>query len=205
MRRRQTSWWSRIGTIVLTGGLLLGEFGVASAASPTSEEILAKLNELLTAVGAIKEGNHTVRWDQKLPAATRFVVLTDWNSEAVLDRETGLVWEQSPATTLHEWGDARIQVCVKRTTGNRKGWRLPSVHELASLIDPLVASPGPTIPPGQSFTNVQREAYWSATTSADAPTLAWDVHFSDGLVRTDSKTGAAYVWCVRGGNNADQY
>lgn len=36
-------------------------------------------------------------WDQKLPAATRFVVLMDWNNEAVLDRETGLVWEQAPA------------------------------------------------------------------------------------------------------------
>jgi hypothetical protein len=33
----------------------------------------------------------TPSWDQKLPAATRFVVLTNWNREAVLDRETGLV------------------------------------------------------------------------------------------------------------------
>ena len=39
-------------------------------------------------------------WDQKLPASTRFVVLLDWNSEAVLDRNTGLVWEKSPATTV---------------------------------------------------------------------------------------------------------
>ena len=30
-------------------------------------------------------------WDQTLPAATRFIVLTNMGSEAVLDRETGLV------------------------------------------------------------------------------------------------------------------
>ena len=35
-------------------------------------------------------------WSRKLPAATRFLVLTDWNNEAVLDKETGLVWERTP-------------------------------------------------------------------------------------------------------------
>ena len=40
-------------------------------------------------------------WDQSLPASTRFVVLTNWGQQAVLDKETGLVWERSPATTPH--------------------------------------------------------------------------------------------------------
>ena len=84
----------------------------------------------------------------------RFLVLTNWNNEAVLDKETGLVWERSPATTTHTWSEARFQ-CTARTTGNRKGWRLPSIHELASLVHPSVASPGPTLLAGHPFTDVQ--------------------------------------------------
>src|SRR5215469_107421 len=37
-------------------------------------------------------------WDQSLPASSRFIVLTTFNSEAVLDREPGLVREKTPGT-----------------------------------------------------------------------------------------------------------
>ncbi len=95
----------------------------------------------------------TPSWDQTLPAATRFIILSNFNSAAVLDRNTGLVWEKSPDATTTTWDSARF-FCLNRTTGGQKGWRLPSVHELASLIDPSVAPPGPTLPPGHPFTNV---------------------------------------------------
>ena len=41
----------------------------------------------------------TPSWDQT-PSSTRFVVLSNWNNEAVLDRETGLVWEKRRAHPL---------------------------------------------------------------------------------------------------------
>lgn len=143
-------------------------------------------------------------WSQKLPTATRFVVLTDWNSEAVLDRETGLVWEKEPPTSFRNWFNARFE-CTNRRTGSRKGWRLPSVHELASLLDPAVAVPGPTLPPGHPFSFVQSVNYWSASSAADSPTLAWFVSFRNGDVLTGGKAFEIQVWCVRGGSNADQY
>ncbi len=143
-------------------------------------------------------------WDQQLPAATRFVVLTNWGSAAVLDRETGLVWEQSPLTTTHDWSNARFQ-CTSRITGNRKGWRLPSVHELASLVDPSVPFPGPTLPAGHPFTNVQSAGSWSASTNTEFPTDAWGVGFGSGFVFALNKSYGSQVWCVRGGNNADAY
>jgi putative salt-induced outer membrane protein YdiY len=68
-------------------------------------------------------------WDQTLPVATRFIILSNFGSNAVLDRETGLVWERSPANTPQTWNSARFQ-CTDRVVGGRIGWRLPSVHEL---------------------------------------------------------------------------
>ena len=72
--------------------------------------------------------------------------------------------------------------CTARTTGGRKGWRLPSIPELASLIDPSVAPPGPTLPPGHPFLTVQSAFYWSASTVAVNPASAWVVHFLNGNV-----------------------
>jgi len=143
-------------------------------------------------------------WDQKLPAATRFVVLTNWGSAAVLDKETGLVWEHSPSAATSTWYAARL-ACTDKTTGTRKGWRLPSVHELASLLHPSVAPPGPTLPPGHPFLTVESVGYWSATTNAVNPTNAWIVFFGNGSVSGFSTSFPGRSWCVRGGMHADQY
>jgi hypothetical protein len=147
-------------------------------------------------------------WDQKLPAATRFVLLTDWNNEAVLDRETGLVWERSPATTTAVWVEARF-ICASKTLGGRKGWRLPAFAELASLIDPSVPLSipfPPHLPSGHPFLNVQSEFYWSATTYAARPTAAWGVvFFGKEHVVSAEKTNPVLVWCVRGGTQASEY
>jgi hypothetical protein len=94
---------------------------------------------------------------------------------------------------------------VKRTTGNLMGWRLPSMPELASLVDPSAAFGELHLPPGHPFTNVQANNYWTATTFADLPAQAWAVQFSFGGVQSTAKFGPLQVWCVRGGMNADQY
>jgi hypothetical protein len=93
--------------------------------------------------------------------------------------------------------------------GNQKGWRLPSLFELMSLVDPAGAAP-PTLPPGHPFTDVQAfgggSDYWSATTVADFPTAdAWIVNFTNGAVGHGTKSSANHVWCVRGPMNADKY
>ena len=137
-----------------------------------------------------------------MPAATRFIVLSNFAGEAVLDRETGLVWQKTLDPNSYNWGGARI-VCATRITGGRRGWRLPSMHELASLADP--ANFNPALPTGHPFVNVQPIFYWSATTNADNPAEAWTVGFSGGVSTGDKQANRFPIWCVRGPVSADQY
>ena len=139
-------------------------------------------------------------WAQVLPAEQRFVPVM--GGAAVLDKETGLVWEQSPQTTTHQWTDARLE-CTSRTVIGRKGWRLPSMNELASLMD--MTNANPALPIGHPFSNIMPSRYWSATTSADVPTLAWDGHFGNGEVARNLKPSSLFVWCVRGGGLLSEY
>src|SRR5215468_2900663 len=92
----------------------------------------------------------TPSWDQTLPASTRFVVLSNFNSQAVLDRETGLVWERTPSIGSGVILSSASLTCHQRTTGGRTGWRLPAWNELASLFDPS-QTVLPFLPPGHPF------------------------------------------------------
>ena len=211
-RRRKLAW--RVGAVVLlVGGLSMasgGPGGMPAAAAPPSSnpggppsQILDKLDQIQAAITG-GGGNDTLRWDQVLPAAQRFIVLPAFNSDAVLDKETGLVWEKSPATTAGNSSNAR-STCANKAVGGRKGWRLPSMPELASLVDPSVASPGPTLPQGHPFLNIQPSNYWSASAHVENPTLTWGVGFGTGNVLGVSKAFDNRVWCVRGGMNTAQY
>ena len=209
MRSKRATWLSGLGAVVVSGGLLVAGVGLsggqAAAAVNPFTEILAKLEQILTAIGGIKEGNHTLRWDTNNPSASRFVTAF---TGAVLDKNTGLVWEQAPDTTRRSWFDA-ASYCVNKDVGGTRGWRLPSVAELTSLIDPSLAAP---FVPASVFTGVQSDAYWSASTVYVTPTFAWDVLFLtanniDGYVGNVLKTvnNADYAWCVRGGGPLSEY
>ena len=119
---------------------------------------------------------------------------------AVLDKETGLVWEQSPGPAKSIWEIAE-HYCYNHGVGGRKGFRLPTVEELASLVDPQASSP-PYLPSGHPFSNVQNYKYWSSTTNVLVSAGAWFVDFRDGGVYRDQHGGEYeyYVWCVRGGH-----
>jgi hypothetical protein len=143
--------------------------------------------------------------DIALAAAQRFVILPALNNDGVLDKETGLVWEKSPQAASATWSVAR-RTCVEKNVGGQKGWRLPSLSELQSLVDPSIAPPGPTLPPGHPFLAVQSAVYWSETRVGEDPKGAWAVHFGlGGGAVFINWAHAVQVWCVHGGLKADQH
>jgi Protein of unknown function (DUF1566) len=162
-------------------------------------------------------------WDLKLQCDThatcpRFIVLSNWidtshpsGGAAVLDRETGLVWEQSPSTSTFPWSSTTTITaathCNILNVGHRKGWRLPTIQEMESLVDGDPANTSsPRLPHGHPFSNNVHQPssfHWSATTVATDTSLAWAVTFDNGGEFNNPKSGTAFAWCVRGGHGVD--
>lgn len=143
-------------------------------------------------------------WSQKITdASKRFELVLD--STAALDKETGLVWERSPDTTLRTWSQA-VYYANNKSIDGRKGWRLPTVEELASLVDSTQNHP--SLPEGHPF--ILQTAwfqYWSSTTDVLSAGYAATVEFANsGSVNYLNKTTVqSFVWCVRGGHGYDGY
>jgi hypothetical protein len=151
----------------------------------------------------------TPSWDQQIKCDTlatcqRFIVLSNWNSEAVLDRETGLVWERQPNLPDLLWSTS-VSQCRIKFTGGRYGWRLPAIEELSSLIT-IDSSGNLALPSGHPFElGNSPDGFWSATTYEPAPILAWNLTFLFGgsIVASNKTAFRLDAWCVRGGNGLD--
>ena len=85
---------------------------------------------------------------------------------AVLDNETGLIWERTPTNAYTQWLSS-IDACLQKLVGDRGGWRLPRAEEIFSLID--LSSGLPRLPPSHPFTGLQDVAcYYSYAWSENA-------------------------------------
>jgi hypothetical protein len=136
-------------------------------------------------------------WSQKLPAAQRFELVLD--GEAVLDKETGLVWGKYSTTTPYNW-ETTYNNCRMTNYGPRKGWRLPTVEELASLLELNLTTGFSSLPSGHPFMDVQNGYYWSSTENLNDSNKAYCVGLKDGHVSYEiPKTNLQYRLCVRSG------
>jgi hypothetical protein len=82
--------------------------------------------------------------------------------------------------------------------GGFSDWRLPTIKELAYLAD--TSSTNPSIKTNY-FPNTVSSWYWSSSTSANYPNLAWGVGFRHGYDSYNHKYLHGYVRAVRGIQN----
>lgn len=181
MNRNKRIWLNGIG-VMFVGGLIVTSVVGAEDGKSGGEN-----------------SNHMLRLDTVQPAKERFVVLGDFLNAAVLDKETGLVWEKSPDQALYQWRDQNgfpiaVRICANKIVGERRGWRLPSVVELASLIDPSLPAP---FVPTTVFPTVQLADYLAMSKNANITDDAWHVGFGDGSMAGPFKIHKCHVWCVR--------
>jgi hypothetical protein len=201
-----------VGLVIgLAGGLAIG-VAVSLQAGPLTPPPTAASGGL--PVSTMKTLDQVpATWDRKLPAnntgdpcnSSRFTCVlftTDNTPRGVRDNETGLVWTKDANLFSNPLSlfDAE-QVCSSLPTASRKGWRLPAIHELTSLLD--LFGQQPALPAGHPFENVQ-EFYSSSTVSiVGNPTSGLPEYkilriLTGTVLSVQIQGSTAGVWCVRG-------
>jgi hypothetical protein len=140
----------------------------------------------------------TQAWSGLLPTTRRFTLVM--NNLAVLDNETGLVWQRNLGSA-DVIDDAIILTCAGQNTGGRYGWRVPTIAELRSIIDPTRTNPA--LPLGHPFTvPVPTTTYWTVTRIGN---FKIHVSLNDGSIQQNNINGSMFkLWCVRGGDSTGQ-
>jgi hypothetical protein len=134
---------------------------------------------------------------------------TNHSNGTVTHDLTGLMWKQCPqglsgegcttgSPTAMTWRTALAAAAADRTAGYGD-WRLPNAKELASIIEYCGYYPAinQTVFPGTRVST-----FWSGTSYAPSPSLAWAVFFYDGGTNPDTKSTNDFVRLVRGGQSS---
>lgn len=115
----------------------------------------------------------------------------------VTDNGTMLTWQRSFPVTTFTWANAGAYCVGAGATLGGSGWRLPTIKELATLIDASQSSTTTADIDHKAFPSTPAAPFWSATPRASVPTSAWMVDFGGGSVEATSQTTPYNVRCVR--------
>ena len=155
-----------------------------------------------------------VQQPDEQPAWSRALDATGWCSsarfqcvlsgEAVLDRETGLVWQKVPSATARATLGAGLAACFLDQTGGVGGWRLPTGDELSSIGDPTVSTPV-KLPEGHPFTLLLNVTYWSSSYADGAYVFGFNAFYGMTITQMHATVGltGTVAWCVRGPGGDD--
>jgi hypothetical protein len=140
----------------------------------------------------------TQAWSGKLPTTRRFTLVLD--DQGVLDNETGLVWQKSPSASLFQWFQIYLH-CITQTTGGRRGWRPPTIAELASLTE--TSGGTPRLPAGHPFTiPALPHSFFSSSAAPGFGTTYYMIDFINGDPVTAAPESTHKAWCVRTGTSS---
>ena len=132
----------------------------------------------------------------------------------VTDNYTGLVWQQTDSATpsgaaVIPWSSAAGTCASLNLNGHT--WRVPSINELATLVDEAHVAPAinKTMFPNTKYGSYSNNWYWASTTYGTSSN-GWAINFDDGFTGYNAGTATgknggpewnyftgAWVRCVR--------
>jgi hypothetical protein len=119
-------------------------------------------------------------------------------ADTVRDEVTGLTWQRRTSPMLMTWSQGDTYCRTLNLGGFSSGWRLPSLKELNSLLDPNRFDTAPAINE-TAFPGAVSGPHWSASRSGIDRRFYYTVSFSSGTTQgIDPAYGARIsVRCVR--------
>jgi hypothetical protein len=136
------------------------------------------------------------------PPAPNPASYTDNGDGTVTDNVTRLVWQQATAPTTYTWSETPAY-CRSLCLGGHADWRVPSIVELATIVD--FGKIDPAIDTKLFHDTRTSPHYWSSTrwahytddTWAGGPEMGWGISFSNGFTTTVVQSELGNVRCVR--------
>lgn len=118
----------------------------------------------------------------------------------VRDNYTGLVWQRGDSDDMLSWQEA-VDYCASLDL-NGNSWRLPSIRELATLVDEAQVAPAINreMFPDTKYGARSNDWYWATPQRGSA---AWGLNFDDGFTGTNTGSaawntfGPSWARCVR--------
>lgn len=123
------------------------------------------------------------------------------DGQGTTDTVTHLIWQIELSAGSYNFEDAK-KYCAQLTP-LAGGWRLPTLRELLSLVDPTELPPAidheafPGTPSDPGPNEPGKAGFWSSTDFAGQDGTAWFVNFQYGSTNHEAKSVRKRVRCVR--------
>ncbi len=116
------------------------------------------------------------------------------SADEAQDNYTGLIWQRDGNASGALGWDQAVTYCAGLSLGGHDDWRLPSVRELATLVDENLVAPSIN---RTMFSNTHYGArsenwYWASHRQRGSSTASWGLNFDDGF--TGFNAGASGAW-----------